>query len=107
VKKQAHDSEHQSYSIFAVHKKVMRDYLTQSSTSTVNNEALTTELRSVPHTYALQQAEQARTMVIPTPQFVELPLHTKYKGEGELLPHGDPPIPMMRCLPHCRGMTVG
>jgi hypothetical protein len=45
-------------------------------------------------------------MVIPTPQFVELPLRTKYLGEGEPLPHGDPPIPVTGCLPHPLGRSV-
>jgi hypothetical protein len=38
--------EYQSYSVLAVHEKVTRDYLTRSSTHTINNEALTMELRS-------------------------------------------------------------
>jgi hypothetical protein len=45
-------------------------------------------------------------MVIPTPQFVKLPLHAKYKGEGEPLLHGDPPIPVMGHLPCPLGRSV-
>jgi hypothetical protein len=45
-------------------------------------------------------------VVIPTPQFVELPLRTKYLGEGEPLPHGDPPIPVTGCLPRPLGRSV-
>jgi hypothetical protein len=45
-------------------------------------------------------------MVIPTPQFVELPLRTKYPGEREPLPHGDPPIPVMGHLPRPLGHSV-
>jgi hypothetical protein len=45
-------------------------------------------------------------MVIPTPQYVELPLYTKSKGEGEPLPHGDPPTPVMGHLPHPLGCLV-
>jgi hypothetical protein len=105
-KKRAHYSEHQSYGILAVHEKVMREYLARSSTHTVDDEALTAELRSARQTYALQQAELAKTMVIPTPQFVELPLRTKYSGEGEPLPHRDPPIPMTGHLPRPLGRSV-
>jgi hypothetical protein len=38
--------EYQSYGLLAVHEKVTRDYLTRSSTHTVDDEALTAELRS-------------------------------------------------------------
>jgi hypothetical protein len=99
-KKWAHHNEHQSYGILAIHEEVTREYLVRLSAKTVDDEALATELRSARQAYALQQAEQARTMVLPTPQFVELPLQTRYKGEGEPLPHGDPPIPVTGCLPH-------
>jgi hypothetical protein len=34
-----------------------------------------------------------------TPQFADLTVHPRYPGEGELLPHGDPPIPVTGCLP--------
>jgi hypothetical protein len=98
--------EYQSYGILAVHEKVMRDYLARSSTHTVNDEALTVELRSACRAYALEQAELAKTMVIPTPQFVELLLRTKYLGEGEPLPHGDPPIPVTGRLPCPLGRSV-
>jgi hypothetical protein len=84
----------------------MREYLARSSMHIVNNEALTAELQSVCHAYALQQAEQARTMVILTPQFVELLLRPRYQGEGEPLPHGDPPIPVTGGLPHPLGRSV-
>jgi hypothetical protein len=87
-KKWAYDSEHPSYGTLAVHEKVTREYLVRLSTHTVDDEVLTVELRSACRTYALQQAEEARTMVIPSPQFVELPLHPKYKGEGEPLRQG-------------------
>jgi hypothetical protein len=83
-----------------------REYLTRSSMNTVDNEVLAVELRSAHHAYTVHQAEQARTMVILTPQFVELPLHTKYKGKGEPLLHGDPPIPVTRCLPRPLGCSV-
>jgi hypothetical protein len=74
--------------------------------NTIDDEVLTAELRSAHCAYTLQQAEQAKTMVIPTPQFVELPLHTKYKGEGEPLPHRDPPIPVTGHLPRLLGCSV-
>jgi hypothetical protein len=82
--------EHPSYGILAVQEKVTREYLMRSSTHTVDDEALTVELWSARRAYALQQAEQVRTMVLPTPQLVELLLRTKYPGEGEPLPHEDP-----------------
>jgi hypothetical protein len=56
--------------------------------------------------YALEQAELARTMVMPTPQCVELPLCPKYPREGEPLPHRDPPIPMTGHLPCSLGRSV-
>jgi hypothetical protein len=105
-KKQAHDSEHQSYGLLAVYEKVTRDYLARLLTNTIDNEALATEVRSVCHAYDLQTAEQVRNMVVPTPQFGELLLYPKYKGEGELLPHGDPPLPMMGHLPRPLGRSV-
>jgi hypothetical protein len=79
-KKRVHDSEHQSYGLSAIHEKVMREYLTQSSTNTIDDEALTMELRSAHPAFALQEAERARNVVILTLQFVELSLYTKYKG---------------------------
>jgi hypothetical protein len=85
--------EHQSYGFLAVHKKVTRDYLARPSSHTVDDEALTTELRSARRAFTPEQAEQAKRVVIPTPQFMELLLGTKYPGEGEPLPHGDPPPP--------------
>jgi hypothetical protein len=75
-------------------------------TNTVDDEALAVELRSARRAYTLQHTEQARTMVIPTPQFMELPLRTRYPGEGELLPHGDPPIRMTGHLPRLLGRSV-
>jgi hypothetical protein len=77
-KKWAHDSEHQLYGIFAIHEKVTRENIARSSMNIINDEALTAELRSACRTYTLQQAEWARAMVIPTPQFAELPLYPKY-----------------------------
>jgi hypothetical protein len=56
--------EYQSYGVLAVHEKVTRDYLTRSSTHTVDDEALTAELWSARQDYALQQAEIATTMVL-------------------------------------------
>jgi hypothetical protein len=72
----------------------------------VDDEALTAELQSARRAYALEQAELAKTVVIPTPEFVELPLRTKYPGEGELLPHGDPPIPVTGHPPRPLGRSV-
>jgi hypothetical protein len=95
-----------SYSLLAIHEKVTRDYLTRLSTHTVDDEALTAELRSACHAFALEQAELAKKVVIPTPQFVELQLCTKYPGEGEPLPHRDPPIPVTGRLPRPLGRSV-
>jgi hypothetical protein len=98
--------EYQSYGVLAIHEKVKRNYLVRSSMHTIDDEALTAELRSAHQAYALEQAELAKTMVIPSPQFVELPLCTRYPGEGEPLPHGDPPIPMTGHLPRPLGRSV-
>jgi hypothetical protein len=98
--------EYPSYGLLSVHEKVMRDYLARSSTHTVDDEALAAELRTAHRAFALEQAEMARNVVILTPQFAELPLRTKYPGEGEPLPHGDPPIPVTGRLPHPLGRTV-
>jgi hypothetical protein len=51
--------EYQSYGGLAVHDQVTRDYLTRSLMHTVDDEALTAELRSARRDYALQQAEIA------------------------------------------------
>jgi hypothetical protein len=64
------------------------------------------EHRSACPAYTMQTTEQANNMVVLTPQYVELPLYTKYRGEGELLPHRDPPIHMMVHLPHPLGRSV-
>jgi hypothetical protein len=45
-------------------------------------------------------------MVIPTPQFVDMQVHPRYPGEGDPLPHGDPPIPMMGRLLRPLGRSV-
>jgi hypothetical protein len=74
--------------------------------NTVDNDALAAEHRSAQHTYALQEAEWAKNIVMPAPQYMELPLHAKYRGEGELLLHGDPPIPMTGHLPRPLGHSV-
>jgi hypothetical protein len=95
--------EYQSCGLLAVHEQVTRDYLARSSTHTVDDEALTAEIQSACRAFAQQQAELAKTVVIQTPQFVELPLRTKYPGEGEPLPHGDPPIPVAGRLPRPLG----
>jgi hypothetical protein len=73
---------------------------------TVVDEALATEIRLLTCTFALGEAERVRNIVILTPQFAELPLCPRYQGEGELLPHGDPPIPVTGCLPHPLGRSV-
>jgi uncharacterized protein (DUF2267 family) len=59
-KKWAHNSEHQSYGLLAIHKKVMREYLTRSSTNTVD-EALTMELRSAHLAFALRKQSMLET----------------------------------------------
>jgi hypothetical protein len=45
-------------------------------------------------------------MVILTPQFADLTVRPRYPGEGEPLPHGDPPIPVMGHLPRPLGRSV-
>jgi hypothetical protein len=106
TKSEPHNSELMSHGLMAVYAKVTREYLMQSLTNTVNNEALAVEHRSACHTLALLPAEQAKNMVIPTPQYVELPLYAKYREEGEPLPHGGPPIPVTGHQPHPLGHLV-
>jgi hypothetical protein len=45
-------------------------------------------------------------VVIPTPQFEDLTVRPRYPGEGELLPHGEPPIPVTWRLPHLLGCSI-
>jgi hypothetical protein len=59
------------YGLMAVHKEVTREYLARSSTHTVDDKALTVELRSACHAFALELAELAKHVVIPTPQFAD------------------------------------
>jgi hypothetical protein len=73
---------YEPYGLAAVHKGVMREYLVRSLTHTVEDEALTAELRSARRAYVLEQAELAKAVVIPTPQFPDLTVRTKYPGEG-------------------------
>jgi hypothetical protein len=94
------------YGLAAVHQNVTREYLARSSMHTVEDEALAAELRSARRAFALEQAELAKNVVIPTPQFADLTARTKYPGEGEPLPHGDPPIPVMGHLPCPLGRSV-
>jgi hypothetical protein len=61
---------------------------------TVVNDALKRELRMTLCSFALQEAERAKNVVIPTPQFTDLTVGPRYPGEGEPLPHGDSPIPV-------------
>jgi hypothetical protein len=92
--------------LLAVHEKVTREYLTRSLTHTVDDEALTAELRSARWAFALEQAELAKAVVIPTPQLADLTARRRYLGEGEPLLHGDPPIPVTGCLPRPLGRSV-
>jgi hypothetical protein len=98
-KKQAHDSEPQPDGWLAAQDKATREYLTQSTSHTVVDETLKRELQMAYHSFALLVAERAKNLVVPTPQFVDLTVRPRYPGEGEPLPHGDPPIPVTGCLP--------
>jgi hypothetical protein len=89
---------YEPYGLAAVHEKVTREYLTRSSTHTVEDEALAVELRSARRAYAQEEAERAKMVVIP--------VRTRYPGEGEPLPHGDPPIPETGRLPRPLGRSV-
>jgi hypothetical protein len=92
-KKWAHDSEPQSVGWLAAHEKAMREYLARSTKHTIADHTPKTKLRLVLRAFALQEAERAKNMVIPTPQFTDLQVRPRYLGEGEPLPHGDPPYP--------------
>jgi hypothetical protein len=51
------------------------------------------ELRSACHAFALEQAELAKNVVIPTPQFADLTVRTKYLGKGNRYHTGTLPYP--------------
>jgi hypothetical protein len=70
-KKRAHNSELKSCSLMAIYEEVTRLYLTRSSMNTVDDEVLAVERRSACHTYTLPNTEQAKNMLVPTPQYVE------------------------------------
>jgi hypothetical protein len=105
-KKRAHASEPQVDGWTAAREKATREYLARSATHTIVDDALKHELQMARRSYALQQGELAKRVVIPTPQFAELTVRTRYPGEGEPLPHGDPPITVTGCLPRPLGRTV-
>ena len=90
----------------AAHDKDMREYLAQSATHTIVDDALKHELRMARRSFALQEEERAKRVVIPTLQFVDLTVHAKYPGEGEPLPHRDPPITVTGHLPRPLGRTA-
>jgi hypothetical protein len=90
-KKRPHDSEPQLSSWLAAREKATREYLMWSTLHTVVDEALKRELQMALCSFALLLAELAKNVVIPTPQFVDLMVLPRYPGEGEPLPHGDPP----------------
>jgi hypothetical protein len=104
-KKQAHDYEHVD-GWTAACEKATREYLMQSVTHTFVDEPLKSEIRMARCSFALQEAARAKAMVIPTPQFADLTVRPSYPGEGEPLPHGDPPIPVTGYLPCPLGRSV-
>jgi hypothetical protein len=71
-KKQAHNDECQADSWIAIREKGTREYLAQSMSHTVADKALKRDIHMVMRAFALREAEQAKTVVIPTPQFVDL-----------------------------------
>jgi hypothetical protein len=68
-----------------------RGTTSRNRTNTVNNEALTAELRSACRTYARQLAELAKMTVLPTPQFCRSAQSTR--GKGNRYRMGTPPYP--------------
>jgi hypothetical protein len=85
-RKQAHDYE-QVDGWTAAREKATREYPAQSTTHTVvDDDALKSELRMARRSFTLQEAERARNVVIPTPQFADLMVRPRYPGEGEPLP---------------------
>jgi hypothetical protein len=90
----------------AAREKATREYLARSTSHTVVDEALKRELQMALRSFALLLAELAKNVVIPTPQFADLTVLPRYLGEGEPLPHGDPPIPMTGRLPCPLGCSV-
>jgi hypothetical protein len=105
-KKRAHDSEPQSSGWIATREKATREYLARSTSHTVLDDTLKRELRMAYRSFALQEAERAKNVVVPTPQFADLTVRLRYPGEGEPLPHGDPPIPVTGRLPRPLGRSV-
>jgi hypothetical protein len=105
-KKRAHDSEPQLSGWLAAREKATREYLARSTSHTVVDDALKKELHMALRSFTLQEAERAKNVVIPTPQFMDLTVRPRYPGEGEPLPHGDPPIPVTRRLPRPLGHSV-
>jgi hypothetical protein len=61
---------------------------------------LTSELKAVHISFILEETEKLKNMAILPAPFMEVPpagvapVYPKYLGEGEPLPHGDPPIPI-------------
>jgi hypothetical protein len=76
-KKWAHDSELHVDRWTAARKKATREYLTQSTTHTIADNTLKSEIRMVRRAFALQEAARAKAMVIPTPQFTDLTVHPR------------------------------
>jgi hypothetical protein len=105
-KKRAHDSEPQLDGWLAARDKATREYLARLTSHTIVDETLKRELRMAYRLFALQQAERAKNVVVPTPQFADLTVRPRYPGEGEPLPHGDPPIPVTGCLPRPLGLSA-
>jgi hypothetical protein len=103
-KKRAHDSEPQSGGWLAARDKATREYLARLTSHTVVDEMLKRELRMAYRSFALQEAERAKNVVVPTPQFADLTVRPRYLGEP--LPHGDPPIPVTGRLPRPLGRSV-
>jgi hypothetical protein len=65
------------------------------------------KLRLACHAFTLQEAEWVKDVVILTPPSSWTCRSIQgYPGEGEPLPHGDPPIPLTGCLPRPLGHSV-
>jgi hypothetical protein len=93
VKKRAHCCEPQPDDWLAARDKATREYLAWSTSHTVVDKTLKRELRMAYRSFTLQEAERAKNVVVLTPQFADLTVRPRYPGEGEPLPHGDPPYP--------------
>jgi hypothetical protein len=77
----------------AAHEKATREYLTWSTTHTVADDTLKSEIQMARRAFALQEAAWAKAMVVPTPQFTDLTSAQDTWGKGSHYHTGTLPYP--------------